>query len=248
MTMKEARTFASSSSEFDTDYPEKNWGALLDYFAAPTKFDSRVQWPNCIHPIRDQGQCGSCWAFAASESLSDRLCIAGGANVVLSPQWLVDCNTQNYGCNGGYPIKAWQFMMTTGIVADACVPYTAADGKCPASCTGTGSMTKYYASSANTYSNPASIQAEIMATGPIEAAFTVYQDFMSYTSGVYIHTWGSQLGGHAVKMIGWGVSGTTNYWICANSWNTNWGIQGYFWIEFGQCGIDSQCVGGNAKV
>ncbi|MBL2462909.1 peptidase C1, partial [Klebsiella pneumoniae] len=82
----------------------------------------------------------------------------------------------------------------------------------------------------NTYSNPASIQAEIVATGPIEAAFTVYQDFMSYTSGVYIHTWGSQLGGHAVKMLGWGVSGSQNYWICANSWNTNWGMQGFFWI------------------
>ncbi|MBL2098188.1 hypothetical protein ELI75_30940, partial [Klebsiella pneumoniae] len=93
-------------------YPEKDWGALLDYFTAPASFDSRVQWPNCIHPIRDQGQCGSCWAFAAAETLSERVCIAsqGKVNVILSPQYLVSCDSANYGCDGGYLGEAWNFM------------------------------------------------------------------------------------------------------------------------------------------
>ncbi|MEH8592174.1 C1 family peptidase, partial [Klebsiella pneumoniae] len=99
---------------------------------APTSVDWRTK--GAVTGVKNQGQCGSCWAFGASEALSDRICIAGGPNVVLSPQWLVDCNTANYGCNGGYPIKAWQFMMGTGIVADSCVPYPAADGKCPSTC------------------------------------------------------------------------------------------------------------------
>lgn len=76
---------------------------------APASFDSRTQWPGCVHAIRDQAQCGSCWAFAASEALSDRFCIASGGktNVVLSPQDMVSCDKSNYACNGGYLNLAW---------------------------------------------------------------------------------------------------------------------------------------------
>ena len=82
----------------------------------------------------------------------------------------------------------------------------------------------------------------LMEGGPVETAFTVYEDFYSYTSGVYIHTWGGVVGGHAVKIVGWGKQGDINYWIIHNSWGTDWGMDGIFWIEFGQCGIDSQAV------
>lgn len=69
---------------------------------------------------------------------------------------------------------------------------------------------------------------------------------MSYKSGVYVHKTGAELDGHAVKIAGWGKSGSSNYWIVANSWGTTWGIAGFFWIEFGQCGIDSDDIAGNA--
>jgi cathepsin B len=250
MTVGEAKAFVSSSLVREEEYPEFNWGAMLDHFTAPTSFDSRTQWPSCIHPIRDQAQCGSCWAFAASEALSDRFCIAssGAKNVVLSPQYLVDCDTSSYGCNGGYPNLAWRFMQQRGLPLDSCVPYTAKDGTCPSKCADGSAPVFYKAATVASYTTPASIQAAVVAGGPIEVAFTVYQDFMSYTSGVYIHTSGGVLGGHAVKLIGWGVSGSQNYWICANSWNTNWGLQGFFWIGFGQCGIDSQGVAGSPSV
>ena len=61
-----------------------------------------------------------------------------------------------------------------------------------------------------------------MTNGPVEAAYTVYEDFYNYKSGVYVHTSGRQLGGHAVRILGWGVSGSTPYWLVANSWNTDW--------------------------
>jgi cathepsin B len=249
MTVGEAKRFAATELR-PREFPEYDWGALLDHLNAPTSFDSRTQWPGCVHPVLDQGQCGSCWAFGATEALSDRFCIASknSVNVVLSPQYLVDCDTSSFGCNGGYPDKAWQFMKTRGVPLNSCVPYTAADGSCPSKCSNGATMTLYKAATVSTYSGPTSIQAAIMALGPIEVSFTVYQDFMSYTSGVYIHKTGSVLGGHAVKMIGWGVSGTQNYWICQNSWGTSWGIQGFFWIGFGQCGIDSSGVAGTAAV
>lgn len=75
--------------------------------AASDSFDSRTKWPSCVHAIRDQQQCGSCWAFAASEAFSDRLCIAGVANTVVSPQDLVSCDKNNYACDGGYLNLAW---------------------------------------------------------------------------------------------------------------------------------------------
>jgi len=72
-----------------------------------------------------------------------------------------------------------------------------------------------------------------MTNGPVETGFTVYADFMNYKSGIYKYVSGRQEGGHAVKIIGWGVEGGVKYWICANSWNTNWGENGFFRIEEG---------------
>jgi len=73
---------------------------------------------------------------------------------------------------------------------------------------------------------PQSIEKEIMTHGPVEAAFTVYQDFLTYKSGVYKHTKGPELGGHAIKIFGWGVEAGVKYWLVANSWNEDWGDSG----------------------
>lgn len=93
--------------------------------AAPDSFDAREQWGDWIHPIRDQAQCGSCWAFGATEALSDRFAIAsqGSIDVVLSPQDMVSCDTIDYGCSGGYLYFAWYYLTNTGTVADTCVSY-----------------------------------------------------------------------------------------------------------------------------
>lgn len=98
---------------------------------APSEWDPRTG-PNakCIHPIRDQAQCGSCWAFGATEALSDRFCLKG-TDVILSPQDLVSCDGNNYGCDGGYLSKAWDFLTKPGAVADSCWPYASASGVAP---------------------------------------------------------------------------------------------------------------------
>jgi len=71
----------------------------------------------------------------------------------------------------------------------------------------------------------------------METAFTVYEDFMSYSSGIYEHVTGKELGGHAVKLLGWGVDDGVEYWLCANSWGPTWGMDGTFKIKVGECGI-----------
>lgn len=256
MTKGEAKSY-SNTILGEIDAPEKDWGAILPYLAVPESFDSRNQWPDCVHPILDQGQCGSCWAFGATEALSDRLCIAsnGNINVVLSPQYLVSCNGfPNQGCNGGITSFAWNYMAKKGVPVNECVTYKAVTGTCPSDCDNGAAIPKLYKSQAATsFKNPASIQAAIMSNGPIEVQFTVYEDFMAYQSGIYVHTTGAELGGHAVKAVGWGrgtdANGDTiNYWICANSWGTGWGETGFFNIGFGQCGIDAAGIAGLALV
>ena len=102
------------------------------------------------------------------------------------------------------------------------------------------------------------IQKELLS-GPVEAAFTVYEDFLTYKEGVYKHVSGGALGGHAVRLLGWGVESSdgtekeggegTPYWLLANSWNTDWGDQGYFKILRGsdECGVESYIVSGAPK-
>lgn len=94
----------------------------------------------------------------------------------------------------------------------------------------------------------AAIQSDLMKYGSVTAAFTVYGDFPTYKSGVYKHTTGSALGGHAVKILGWGVENGQDYWLVANSWNDAWGDKGLFKIARGhnECGIESQISAGTA--
>jgi cathepsin B len=92
--------------------------------------------------------------------------------------------------------------------------------------------------------------AELMTYGPIEVSLTVYEDFLTYTSGVYEHADGKSLGGHAVKMIGWGVEDGVKYWLCVNSWNEDWGNKGLFKILRGEnhCGIETGAYAGTVKL
>ncbi|XP_031571473.1 cathepsin B-like [Actinia tenebrosa] len=228
----------------------------------PDTFDSRQRWPGSIRPIRNQGQCGSCWAFGASETLSDRFAIASQnrIDVVLSAQQLVDCDTDNSGCNGGWPIKAWNYMVKTGLLTKGCYgPYYAEQYQCRLNGSSitecpsgsTAEVPRFYHAK-NAYGIPArnvpAMQTEIMTYGPVEADFTVYQDFFAYKSGVYTHTTGTQAGGHAIKVIGWGTENGVPYWLCANSWGTTWGLQGYFKIRRGadECGIEDGVTAGQA--
>jgi len=99
----------------------------------PEEFDSRVGYKECVHPIRDQQKCGSCWAFSASEALSDRFCIEsnGAIDVILSPEELLECDTTDMGCNGGELKNVWNYLESQGTTTDECVPYISGTGTVP---------------------------------------------------------------------------------------------------------------------
>lgn len=229
--------------------------------ALPSSFDWRQQG-DCVHHIRNQEQCGSCWAFGATEALSDRFCIkSNGAKLPvnqypkgLSPENLVSCDTENMGCNGGYLQYAWSYMVNPGVVTNQCFPYNAGagtPGPCISRCVNGASWAPYKVQSGTVQHvmGVNSIMQNLQADGPQEVAFTVYEDFFHYESGVYQHEWGGVAGGHAVKFVGWGFDQNSNlpYWIVANSWGTGWGeLGGFFWIRKGvdECGIESSVYAG----
>lgn len=247
-----------------TNVPIKNHkGVAVDL---PEEFNSYEQWPNYMHPIRDQMRCGSCWAFAASEVLGDRFALAtkGKINHVLSPEDMVSCDKGDHGCNGGYLDHAWQYLRDTGIVTEACFPYGAGRGVAPAcrhTCVNASvAYKKYKAADFYQLEDEEDIMKEIYLNGPVEAGFRVYSSFMSYSSGVYKKRFFDILeGGHAIKIVGWGVQAPrhwwqkpTKYWLCANSWTERWGDRGFFKIARGankrgnsECGIQDEVFAGH---
>lgn len=217
----------------------------------PEFFDAREKWPKCIGKIRNQGKCGSCWAVSGAEVVGDRFCIAtnGSIHFQFSPQYILSCDKENYGCKGGFQTSEWIFLANKGTTSEQCMPYTSGEGEveaCPARCAN-GTQIEHYRidySSIQIFSrrNLEGIQKDIMTYGSVQVGFTVYQDFFTYSSGVYRHLTGGIAGGHAVKYVGWGVDSESNlpYWIAANSWGEEWGLDGYFWILRGSNECDSE--------
>lgn len=247
----------------------------------PENFDPRDKWPNCptLNEIRDQGSCGSCWAFGAVEAMTDRYCIYsnGTKHFHFSAEDLLSCcPICGLGCNGGIPTLAWEYWKHFGLVSggnynssQGCRPYEIApcEHHVPGDrmpCSGDTKTPKCYRTCRDGYSTPYKqdkqyakhiysirggedhIKAELFKNGPVEGAFTVYADLLSYKSGVYKHVAGNALGGHAIKIMGWGVENDNKYWLIANSWNSDWGDNGFFKIARGEdeCGIESSIIGG----
>jgi len=214
---------------------------------APAEFDASKQWPGLIHPIRNQERCGSCWAFSASEVMSDRVAIATGKpSPVLSAEDMVSCDKNDGGCQGGQLPYAWDYITGSGLLTDACFPYTAGGGTeaaCETKCVDGSAFSRTKASSSFAVNGNSNLQKELMTNGPIQVAFKVYKSFMSYKSGVYQKSFWefTPEGGHAVKFTGWGTEDGSDYWLVANSWGTGWGLDGFFKISRGnnECGIET---------
>ena len=201
------------------------------------EFDWRnVNGTNWITSIKNQGGCGSCTAFGTLAALEAVVQIELGKvfDCDLSEAHLFSCGGGK--CNGGMALsEATDYVKLYGVPDEPCFPYKAKDMLC--SDTASNWKQRAVKASKGPTGGEAQIKNALVQYGPVLAAFTVYEDFSSYRSGIYEHVWGSKEAGHAVAIVGY--NDNPGYWICKNSWGSGWGENGYFRIKYRECGIDS---------
>jgi C1A family cysteine protease len=207
---------------------------------------SSVDWPSkgVVTPVKNQGQCGSCWAFSTTGSLEAAHAIKTGKLVSLSEQELVDCagSAGNQGCNGGLMDNAFTWIKSNGgLCTESAYPYTAADGNCQkSSCTSAVSCSGHTDVQANDEAALAAAVTQQPVSVAVDAGGSAWQ---FYSGGVVSSACGTQLD-HGVLAAGYGTLGGADYWLVKNSWGASWGESGYIYLNKtssssapGECGI-----------
>eukprot|EP00440_Ansanella_granifera_P017891 gb/GFBE01019430.1/.p1 GENE.gb/GFBE01019430.1/~~gb/GFBE01019430.1/.p1 ORF type:complete len:373 (+),score=98.34 gb/GFBE01019430.1/:1-1119(+) len=290
-SLREAKILMGTLQNLDNSsfLPYKAPEKLVDL---PTDFDWRndPRAADCpsLKEIRDQADCGSCWAFGSVEAMTDRICIAskGKEKTHLSAEDVTSCcHLGDMGCNGGVPSSVYKYYQANGIVdggnfgdKSMCYSYQlkpcahhstspkyqncsepVPTPRCAQKCVDNGASwegSKHRGAGGYSVCKQGSgtkcsdaMMQEIYQNGPITGMFFVHQSFLLYKSGVYKAGFffkDPMLGGHAIKVMGWGTENGTPYWLVANSWNSDWGDNGFFKIERGtnQCQIENPVING----
>jgi len=213
---------------------------------ASTSIDWRSKTPAVLTPVKDQGQCGSCWAFSATEQIETDTAMATGKLLTLSPQQITSCDKVDQGCGGGNTETAYAYVEKAGgIEPNSDYPYkSGASGKsgmCKVDKADEAVTIGGYTSISKSASGEAAMVAQ-MQKSPISICVDA-SSWQTYKSGVVGMFCGKQLD-HCVQAVGLGTKKTIfgkteNYWIVRNSWNTNWGQEGYIYVKEGgnYCGI-----------
>merc|ERR1711962_1922360 len=206
---------------------------------------SEVDWrtDGYVTPVKNQGQCGSCWAFATTGSLEGAHFKQTGDLVSLSEQQLVDCSTRNLGCNGGIVDWAFQYIQKHGITSEEQYPYKGRQGHCHFHADTTAATLSSWKDIRR--GSESDLQAAVSQQGPVAVAIDAgHRGFQMYKHGIYYDSYCShERPNHAVLAVGYGTESDGQYWIVKNSWGTGWGDQGYIKMAKGRnnnCGIATQ--------
>jgi len=196
----------------------------------PTNWDWFTQ--GVCTPVYNQGQCGSCWAFSATETIESYFAIAGNALTQMSMEQIVDCDTTDQGCNGGFPENAYQYVQGAGgIETYADYPYTAEGGE-SGSCNFNSADVVATVSSYQSINGETGLYQQASTAGPVSVCVAA-DTWQTYTGGV-ITTCDTSVD-HCVQLTGYANYGSSSaYWIVRNSWGTDWGENGFIWVAIGQ--------------
>jgi len=237
--------FQSTILMQNTEFPSGDSAVITSSLSvgAPAAFDWRDK--GAVTPVKDQLQCGSCWAFSASEAIESAWILKGHATastINLSPQQIVDCDTIDgvQGCNGGYTESAYDYIVQAGGQEQMSeYPYTGENGKCKFNAQYIDAKISGFI---NISKDESALSGTLSITGPLSICLDAAH-WQDYQSGVMSNRDCCPLlkcqMDHCVQLVGYNTTASTPYWIVRNSWNTNWGVDGYIWLEMGKntCGL-----------
>lgn len=209
----------------------------------PDSFDWRDH--GAVTPVKDQGQCGSCWAFSTTGNIEGQNAIKNGKLLSLSEQELVDCDKIDEGCNGGLPLQAYEALMQLGgIETESDYKYEGRDEKCIFN---RSEVAVKITGGVNVTSDENEMKAWLYKYGPISIGINAFA--MQFYSGGISHPWKFLCNpndlDHGVLIVGYGISNkNVPYWIIKNSWGGNWGEKGYYYVYRGAgvCGLNQMCT------
>jgi len=212
---------------------------------APKTWDWRKQYK--VTPVRNQGQCGSCWAFSAVENIESLYCIKnnldGRSFSPLSAQEIVDCDTNDDGCYGGIPSNAFQFVMQEGgLESDKDYNYTGIVGTCNFQ----ANLVKVKISDwkyATQNSDEGKLQSNLVNWGPLSICVDA-ESWQDYVGGILMASDCGNTLDHCVQLVGYDMTQSIPFWIIRNSWGTDWGENGYIRLQYGQdaCGCADEAT------
>ncbi|XP_039257750.2 dipeptidyl peptidase 1-like [Styela clava] len=231
----------------------------------PDSYDWRnVGGVDYVSPIRNQGQCGSCYTFASMGMLEARIRIRSNNSQtpVFSTQEVVSCSNYSQGCAGGFPyLIAGKYAQDYGVIDEECYPYQGKDSSCQPTkpnCRRHYVDDYWYVGGYYGGCTEDLMKLALVKNGPVAVGFEVYPDFMHYKTGIYHHVFQVssnsnnlrfdpfELTNHAVLVVGYGADPKSGekYWTVKNSWGPEWGEKGYFRIRRGndECGMESLAV------
>jgi len=249
-----------TQAEFRSQYLMKNWkpadNVVYKQARLSGKAPASVDWRNngVVTPVYNQGQCGSCWAFSATEEVESMNAMAGNSLVQLSMQQVVSCDSNDNGCNGGNTVTAYQYIESAGgLCPYSSYPYNSGggdNGQCmSSSCTPSVNINGYTFAippcqgGACTGQNENQMMDAVATNGPVSVCLNANDAWQVYTGGLFTATCSSNFNAidHCVQVVGYDTTQGTPYWIVRNSWATDWGNNGYIWIPIGSndCSIAS---------
>ncbi|OXA43352.1 cathepsin L1 [Folsomia candida] len=243
--------FAKKMNGYRSDLRNSSLHLLLgatfltpEHFTAPKEVDWRTK--GYVTPVKDQGQCGSCWSFSATGALEGQHVRKTGKLVSLSEQNLIDCsrNEGNEGCNGGLMDNAFLYIKKNkGIDTESSYPYEAQDDTCRYKKIDSGADDTGYVDIPS--GDEDKLMKAVASVGPVSIAIDAsHESFQFYSSGVYVEKKcsSSELD-HGVLVVGYGTEDGQDYWLVKNSWGTTWGDGGYIKMarnKENQCGVATQ--------
>jgi acylphosphatase len=217
--------------------------------AVAPAFAPAVDWRNHngnqITPVTQQGGCGSCVSFASSALLESMAHIEGGLWLNLSEADSHFCSNHGANCGGWWPDQCLDQIISRGVCDEPAFPYASAfpnndiwSGPPQCHLAPDRSQRAVKITNRVVLATPVEVKNYLSTTGPVVGCFTVFDDFFSYTGGIYHHVTGAVAGGHCVEVIGY--SEADQCWICKNSWDTTWGVGGFFKIAYADMVFNGQ--------